>query len=104
MTTKDYEKLFQERVDELLFLEQRADRRAEKFLEITNKYQKKNQEEFDDLLISNNIDLRSISLNSILESDLCVLIPIIFDIISLSPNKVSQSTFIKCFKNKSFLY
>lgn len=47
--TKNYEELFQDRVDELLLLEQRADRRAEKFIEITNDYQEKNQKVLDDL-------------------------------------------------------
>ena len=48
--TKDYEKPFQERVDELLLLEQRADRRAEKFLELTNDYQEKSQGALNGLL------------------------------------------------------
>jgi len=48
--TKNYEEHFQDRVDELLLLEQRADRRAEKFIEITNDYQEKNQKALDDLL------------------------------------------------------
>lgn len=48
--TKNYEELFQDRVDELLLLEQRADRRAEKFIDITNDYQEKNQKALDDLL------------------------------------------------------
>ncbi|MCB1826831.1 MAG: hypothetical protein KDH94_00300 [Coxiellaceae bacterium] len=47
--TKNYEELFQDRVDELLLLEQRADRRAEKFIEITNDYQEKNQKALEDL-------------------------------------------------------
>lgn len=47
---KNYDELFQDRVDELLLLEQRADRRAEKFIEITNDYQEKNQKALDDLL------------------------------------------------------
>ena len=48
--TKNYDEHFQERVDELLLLEQRADRRAEKFIEITNDYQEKNQKALDNLL------------------------------------------------------
>ena len=48
--TNDYEQRFQERVDELLLLEQRVDRRAEKFIEITNHYQEKSQGALDDLL------------------------------------------------------
>lgn len=48
--TKDCEKLFQERIDELLLLEQRADRHAEKFIEITNDYQKESKEALDNLL------------------------------------------------------
>jgi hypothetical protein len=47
---QDYEEFFQDRVDELLLLEQRADRRAEKFIEITNDYQEKSQQALDDLL------------------------------------------------------
>ena len=47
--TKNYEEHFQDRVDELLLLEQRVDRRAEKFIEITNDYQEKNQKALDDL-------------------------------------------------------
>ena len=49
--TKNYEEHFQDRVDELLLLEQRADRRAEKFIEITNEYQEKNQKTLDDLRV-----------------------------------------------------
>ena len=48
--TKDYDQRFQERVDELLLLEQRVDRRAEKFIELTNDYQEKNQKALSDLL------------------------------------------------------
>ena len=38
-------------VFQLLLLEQRADRRAEKFIEITNEYQEKNQKTLDDLRV-----------------------------------------------------
>lgn len=48
--TKNYDEIFQERVDELLLLEQRVDRRAEKFIELTNAHQKKSQKALDDLL------------------------------------------------------
>ena len=48
--TKKTDQLFQERVDELLLLEQRVDRRAEKFIELTNDYQKKSQGALNDLL------------------------------------------------------
>ena len=41
---------FQDRIDELLLLEQRADRRAERFVEITSDYQEKSQKAIDDLL------------------------------------------------------
>lgn len=51
--TKNYDELFQERIDELLLLEQRVDRRAEKFIELTHTYQEKNQKTLDDLL--NNV-------------------------------------------------
>jgi hypothetical protein len=52
---KNVDALFQERVDELLLLEQRADRRAEKLIEITNDYQEKSQQALDDLLSKVNI-------------------------------------------------
>jgi len=55
--SKNYEELFQDRVDELLLLEQRADRRAEQFVEITQDCQKKSQKAFTDLLDkTSNID------------------------------------------------
>jgi hypothetical protein len=41
--TTHYDEVFQERVDELLLLEQRADRRAEKFLTLSKEYQESNQ-------------------------------------------------------------
>jgi len=41
---------FQERVDELLLLEQRASRRAEQFLALTGAYQEKNEKTVKDLL------------------------------------------------------
>lgn len=41
---------FQERVDELFLLEQRASRRAEQFLALTSAYQEKNEKAFNDLL------------------------------------------------------
>jgi hypothetical protein len=47
---KNVDVLFQDRVDELLLLEQRADRRAEKLIEITNDYQAKSQQALEDLL------------------------------------------------------
>lgn len=49
MIKKNYEELFQDRVDELLLLEQRADRRAEKFIDITSDYQEKYQKALDDI-------------------------------------------------------
>ncbi len=51
--SKNDDARFQERIDELLLLEQRADRRAEKFIELTDRYQEKNQQTLDDLL--NNV-------------------------------------------------
>lgn len=48
--TKNTEQLFQERVDELLVLEQRVERRAEKFIELTTAYQERSQGTLDDLL------------------------------------------------------
>jgi len=50
MMEKDDKQLFQERVDELLLLEQRADRRAKKFIELTKAYQKESQKALNDLL------------------------------------------------------
>jgi len=44
------DQVFQERIDELLLLEQRVDQRGEKFLEITSAYQEKSQKALDDLL------------------------------------------------------
>jgi len=61
--TKEYDQLFQERVDELLLLEQRVERRAEKFLELTSDYQKKSQSTFNDLL--SKVDGIDASLNKI---------------------------------------
>jgi len=48
--TKEYDQLFQERVDELLLLEQRIERRAEKFLELTSDYQEKSQSAVKELV------------------------------------------------------
>ena len=47
---KDDKQLFQERVDELLLLEQRADRRAKKFVELAKEHQQKSQAALEDLL------------------------------------------------------
>lgn len=58
--TKNYDELFQARIDELLLIEQRVDRRAETFIELTNAYQEKNQNTLDDLL--NNVGNISTSL------------------------------------------
>lgn len=49
-TTKEDSHLFQERVDELLLLEQRIDRRAEKFVALTSDYQAKSQQALNQLL------------------------------------------------------
>ena len=48
--TSTSDERFQERVDELLLLEQRMDRRAERFIELTTAYQKNSQGALDDLL------------------------------------------------------
>jgi len=47
---KDYDALFQERVDELLLMEQRVEARAEQFTEMTKGYQKKNEAALKNLL------------------------------------------------------
>ena len=48
--TKNTDQLFQERIDELLLLEQRVDRRAEKFIALTQTYQEKSQSALQNLL------------------------------------------------------
>ena len=48
-TTKDYDILFQERVDELLLVEQQAQCRADKFIELNKAYQDKCQATYEQL-------------------------------------------------------
>jgi len=61
---KNPDELFQERVDELLLIEQRADRRAGKFIELVNAYQEKSQGMLDDLLCrANDVNETLIKIN-----------------------------------------
>mgnify|MGYP006345018333 CR=1 FL=1 len=48
--TKNYDELFQDRVDELLLIEQRVDRRSEKLIDMTNDYKASSQKVLDDLV------------------------------------------------------
>jgi len=48
--TKESDQLFQDRVDELLMMEQRVELRTEKFTHVAKRYQEKNAEALDDLL------------------------------------------------------
>ncbi len=45
----DYDALIQERVDELLLIEQRSQRRADQFLELNKRYQEKHQLTYEQL-------------------------------------------------------
>ena len=47
---KNHNEQFQDSIDELLTLEQKADRRADKLIEITNNQQNKNQQAIDNLI------------------------------------------------------
>lgn len=57
------DELFQERIDELLLIEERVERRSEKFIEIVNNYQNQNRKIFNHLL--GNVEEISESLSKI---------------------------------------
>lgn len=62
----DYDALIQERVDELLLIEQRSQRRADQFLELNKEYQEKHQTTYEQL--SNKTDEIYSSLQKINEA------------------------------------
>jgi len=51
MGKKNNEALFQERVDELLLLEEQSSRRGEQFIQLVRDHREKSQESLDDLLM-----------------------------------------------------